>query len=95
MTLLDADSLAELKRWTMPGKITAGPFVRAGKIGCIVSKNRLVWLDPELSDSWYRPARALGSGTRSRYPLPRPDAAGFLAPTALSDQRYGRCREST
>ena len=46
LTLLDADRLTVLKRWTMPGKITAGPFVRAGKIGCIAGKSRLVWLDP-------------------------------------------------
>ena len=47
LTLLDAERLSVLKRWTMPGKITAGPFVRSGKIGCVVGKNRLVWLDPD------------------------------------------------
>jgi outer membrane protein assembly factor BamB len=46
LTLLDADPLTEIRHWSMPGKITAGPFVRAGKIGCVVGRNRLVWLDP-------------------------------------------------
>lgn len=46
LSLLDADRLTVLKRWAMPGKITAGPFIRAGKIGCIAGKSRLVWLDP-------------------------------------------------
>jgi hypothetical protein len=48
LTLLEPDRLAVLKRWSMPGKITAGPFVRAGNIGCVVGRNRLVWLDPNL-----------------------------------------------
>jgi hypothetical protein len=47
LTLLDADRLTVLRRWSMPGKITAGPFVRAGKIGCVAGKSRLVWLDPK------------------------------------------------
>jgi outer membrane protein assembly factor BamB len=46
LTLLESDRLTVLKRWSMPGKITAGPFARAGKIGCVVGRNRLVWLDP-------------------------------------------------
>jgi hypothetical protein len=46
LTLLDGEKLSLLKRWPMPGRISAGPFVRAGKIGCVVGKNRLVWLDP-------------------------------------------------
>jgi len=45
VTLLDGD-LTQLKSWSMPGKITAGPFVRADKIGCVIGKNRLVWIDP-------------------------------------------------
>jgi hypothetical protein len=47
LTLLEADRLSVLKRWPMTGKITAGPFVRSGKIGCVVGRNRLVWLDPD------------------------------------------------
>ena len=31
----------------MPGKITAGPFERGGKIGCIVDRKQLVWIDLE------------------------------------------------
>jgi hypothetical protein len=47
LTLFEADKLKELQSWNMPGKITAGPFVRAGKIGCVVGRKQLVWLDPE------------------------------------------------
>jgi outer membrane protein assembly factor BamB len=47
LTLLDADQLTVLRTWSMPGKITAGPFVRDGKIGCVVGRTQLVWLDPE------------------------------------------------
>ncbi len=46
VTLFDPERLSVLKRWSMPGKVTAGPFLRAGKIGCVVAKTRLVWLDP-------------------------------------------------
>jgi hypothetical protein len=46
LTLLDVERLNVARRWTMSGKVTAGPFVRAGKIGCVVGKKRLVWLDP-------------------------------------------------
>ncbi|HZZ82621.1 MAG TPA: PQQ-binding-like beta-propeller repeat protein, partial [Gemmataceae bacterium] len=37
LTLLDADRLTVLRRWPIAGKITAGPFLRAGRIGCIVA----------------------------------------------------------
>jgi outer membrane protein assembly factor BamB len=56
LTLLDADRLTVVQRdghpvrWSMPGKITAGPFVRAGKIGCIAGKY-LVWLDPNQDEA--------------------------------------------
>ena len=52
LTLLDADRLTVRARWSMPGKITAGPFVRDGKLGCVVAKNRLVWLDPDNQDAF-------------------------------------------
>ncbi|MBI2806007.1 MAG: PQQ-binding-like beta-propeller repeat protein [Planctomycetes bacterium] len=47
LTLLDADRLAVVRRWPVSGKVTAGPFVRGGKIGCIVGRTRLVWHDPD------------------------------------------------
>ena len=31
----------------MPGPVSAGPFVQGTGIGCVVGKNRLVWIDPE------------------------------------------------
>ncbi len=46
LTLIDAEALAPVRSWTMPGPITAGPFVQNGAIGCVVGKNRLVWIDP-------------------------------------------------
>ena len=72
LTLFDPERLRELepqkledlamRRWTMSGKVTAGPFVRDGKIGCVVAKNRLVWLDPEKDEvAWeYRFADIVG-----------------------------------
>jgi hypothetical protein len=47
VTLLDAASLKEVRRWPLSGQITAGPFVRGGGIGCVVEGRRLVWLDPQ------------------------------------------------
>jgi hypothetical protein len=50
VTLLDGDRLETLRRWPMPGKITAGPFVRGKTFVCIVDRKRLMWLDPERED---------------------------------------------
>jgi outer membrane protein assembly factor BamB len=47
LTLFESDKLKDSISWNMPGKITAGPFVRGGKIGCVVGRNQLVWIDPE------------------------------------------------
>jgi hypothetical protein len=47
VTLLEPERLAILMRWNLGGKVTAGPFVRAGAIGCVVARNQLVWLDPQ------------------------------------------------
>jgi hypothetical protein len=30
----------------MSGKITSGPFLRGQRVGCIVDRHRLVWIDP-------------------------------------------------
>jgi outer membrane protein assembly factor BamB len=46
VALLEGPELKVARLWKLPGKITAGPFVRSGKIGCIVGRRRLVWLDP-------------------------------------------------
>jgi outer membrane protein assembly factor BamB len=46
LTLLDG-RLQVRRSWTLPGRVTAGPFVREGKIGCVVGKASLVWLDPD------------------------------------------------
>jgi len=47
LILLDAENLGEIRTWRMPGKISAGPFVRGSAIGCVVAGNRLVWIDPD------------------------------------------------
>jgi hypothetical protein len=46
VTLLDGASLLPERHWSVGGKITAGPFVRAGGVGVVIGNNRLVWLDP-------------------------------------------------
>jgi hypothetical protein len=53
LTMLDGESLKVLKKpWTMPGKITAGPFVRGTMIVCVVNNNQLVGIDPERTETW-------------------------------------------
>ena len=55
VTLLDGDDLTKRRTWTVSDDITAGPFVRGDRIGVVVGRRRLVWLDPG-SD---QPVRAL------------------------------------
>ena len=52
LTLLDGESLKVLKRWPLPGKITAGPFVRGTTIVCVVGNKQLVGIDPERTEPW-------------------------------------------
>jgi outer membrane protein assembly factor BamB len=47
VTLVQADKLKPLRRWKLPGKCTAGPFVRGGRLGCVVQGDTLVWLNPD------------------------------------------------
>jgi outer membrane protein assembly factor BamB len=47
VSLLAGDTLANIRSWSMPGKITAGPLVVGKGIICVVERNRLVWLDPD------------------------------------------------
>ncbi len=44
--LLYGDGLTTEHTWECGGRITAGPFLRGGHVGCVVDKNRLVWIDP-------------------------------------------------
>jgi hypothetical protein len=44
--LFEGDELKPARQWALPGKLTAGPFVRGGKVGCVVDRRRLVWIDP-------------------------------------------------
>jgi len=68
--LVDADSLDlnKARRWALVGdapgqirrgKITAGPFLRGGRIGCIVDGRHLFWIDPaNAKPVWDRPYTA-------------------------------------
>lgn len=46
VTLLEGERLQVARRWSLGGKITAGPFVRGDGFGSVVGKKRLVWMDP-------------------------------------------------
>jgi outer membrane protein assembly factor BamB len=46
LVLLHGDRLEEARRWHLGGRVTAGPFVHAGGVGCVVDERRLVWVDP-------------------------------------------------
>ncbi len=45
VTMLEGERLAPSRRWSLGGRITAGPFVRGAHAGVVVGKKRLVWLD--------------------------------------------------
>jgi hypothetical protein len=44
--LLRGPELKLERIWNLRGKITAGPFLRGSRIGCVVDRSRLAWLDP-------------------------------------------------
>jgi outer membrane protein assembly factor BamB len=46
ISLVEGEDLKVARQWTLPGTITAGPFARGGKVGCILDRRRLVWLEP-------------------------------------------------
>jgi outer membrane protein assembly factor BamB len=45
LTLLHGPELKTQRVWTLGGTITGGPFLRGQRIGCIVDKRHLVWID--------------------------------------------------
>jgi outer membrane protein assembly factor BamB len=47
VTLLRGDHLTPARTWDLGGTITTGPFLRGGHLGCVVDRERLVWLDPD------------------------------------------------
>jgi outer membrane protein assembly factor BamB len=92
LTLLDADRLSVLGSWTLPAKITAGPFVRGGRIGCIVARNELVWIDPDKKEfAWqYRFADIVGEPNLIDGVLVVADVAGrFVALDPQSGRPVG------
>jgi hypothetical protein len=54
LTLLVGATLNTKHTWPLGGKITAGPFVRNGRIGCIVTRHLLVWIDPARPNELWR-----------------------------------------
>jgi outer membrane protein assembly factor BamB len=55
LTLLEKDALEVVCRWSLGGRVTAGPFLRSLDdkemwIGCVVEGRRLVWLDPNKTE---------------------------------------------
>lgn len=46
--LLEGDELKEVRQWDLKGKVTSGPFLRGRRIGCIVDRRKLVWVEPSL-----------------------------------------------
>jgi outer membrane protein assembly factor BamB len=52
LTLLEGLKLKEGRKWKLPGKLTAGPFLREEnkRIGCVVDRRRLVWIDPAVQE---------------------------------------------
>lgn len=35
-----------VRTWELKGRITAGPFLRGPHVGCVIDRERLVWIDP-------------------------------------------------
>jgi hypothetical protein len=82
VTLVQSEPLKVVRRWTMPGQITAGPFVRDKYIGCIVDGRQLMWLDPDQQEpvGQYRaPARIVGEPQLIAGRLVVADQSGQLA----------------
>jgi len=51
----DGSRFKEVRRWALGGKITAGPFLRGDRIGCVLDRRELVWIDPTKAlPLWWR-----------------------------------------
>jgi hypothetical protein len=50
ITLLQGDDLKLVRSWQLGGAITAGPFLRGQRLGCVVNRRHLVWIDPAQDD---------------------------------------------
>lgn len=46
LTLLQGSKLKKVRAWAMEGRITNGPFARGDRLGCVMDRRRLVWIDP-------------------------------------------------
>ncbi len=89
LTLLRGEEMKPVRTWPAGGKVTAGPFVRDGKVGCVVDRTKLVWIDPEKDQVLWQ-YRTAGSGI-----VGRPQVAGGLVVVAeLSGRIVGLNRAS-
>ncbi len=60
--LLEGDLFAPARKWDLPGKLTSGPFLRGGQVGCVVDRRRLVWIDPLRDGLAWPPYETPGEG---------------------------------
>jgi hypothetical protein len=47
ISLLEPTSLGVIRNWSSGGSVSAGPFVRGGRLLCILGQERLISIDPE------------------------------------------------
>jgi hypothetical protein len=76
LTLLKGDNLTQSGMiWVLPGRVTAGPFLRGDRVGCVVEQTRLIWLDPSKEkDAFWEyqpPGEEIKEKPKERYPSPR------------------------
>jgi outer membrane protein assembly factor BamB len=59
--LFEGDELKPVRHWDLKEPLTAGPFVRGDRVGCVVGRRRLVWLDPAKDkEQWTYPSPGEG-----------------------------------
>jgi hypothetical protein len=59
VTLVRSNDLSIVRRWNLRGPITGAPFQRGERIGCVVDRRRLVWLDADRNEpAWQHEATA-------------------------------------
>jgi outer membrane protein assembly factor BamB len=80
LILLDAVKLEELHRWTLGGKVTAGPFRLGRRVGCIMDRRRIVCIDPAQAKPLWQWTATNGEGLVGR-PL---EVGGSLVVADLS-----------
>jgi hypothetical protein len=63
LTLLEGPELKTTRVWPLQGPLSAGPFLRGDRLGCVVDRRRLVWIDPgKEKPMWEYSVRGDGEG---------------------------------